>query len=366
MGQRVIADNWSLQAVSELLTQGLDTGDNPSIAPLTDPGQAIPAIPQAVIDFEALFDFLTDIVLRDQVLVDDQFHDAWFGEGEPLAELARRSIVRPHPFLEQPARLEIPRKAFLQRLLLNSKMAEEQSSNELAWATSRTTPHKFTSQLVWGGAGMLARAWVNEAPYTPHPLRRRLFERAGIVLPGTTAVSELTKATADHRADLYPTGAGGDALFGVHVVLPALPALVLRHASSLADVFVVASQMRSELSELRTWLSQLQEALTKGEFKYIAAERRQLRLLAKRVERALGHKAADTASLNLGWSWAKLTLKFDPVAWLPRLDRVQVQAARLTFAPSGARELRKLLAFFGHERSATALRTLEYFAAPRS
>ena len=177
MGQRVIADNWSMQAVNELFTQGLDPDDNPGIAPLTDPDKPPSALPQAVIDLEALFDLLTDVMLRDQILVDDQFHDAWFGQGEPLAELARRSIVRPHAFFDHPERLEAPRRDFLRRLVLNDTMANEQASNEAAWKDTRTTPHTFTSQLVWGGAGMLARAWIYEAPYTPHPLRRRLFQR---------------------------------------------------------------------------------------------------------------------------------------------------------------------------------------------
>lgn len=54
MGQRVIADNWSLQAVSELFKQGLDPDDNPGIAPLTDPDKTVPALPQAVVNLEAL------------------------------------------------------------------------------------------------------------------------------------------------------------------------------------------------------------------------------------------------------------------------------------------------------------------------
>lgn len=158
MGQRVIADNWSLQAVSELLERGLDPDDNPGISPLTDPGKAPRALPQAAIDFEALFDLLIDVVLRDQILVDDRFHDAWFGRGGALGELAQRSIVRPHGFLEHPERLEAPRADFLGRLLINEVMVKEQASNEAAWKESGTTPHGFTSQLVWGGAGMLARA----------------------------------------------------------------------------------------------------------------------------------------------------------------------------------------------------------------
>lgn len=366
MGQRVIADNWSLQDVSELLTQGIDPEDNPGISALTDPGTLGAPLPRAVISFEALFDLLTDIVLRDQILVDDQYHDAWFGLDEPLADLARRSIVRPHPFLDYPERLDAPRKLFLAKLLLNPLMSKEQEQNEAAWMTTHTTPHRFTSQLVWGGAGMLARAWLNQAPYTPHPLRRRLFERAGIVLHGQpqAALSELNHAVAEHRTEIYRGHAGEHSMYGLQVMLPALPALVLREASSLSDLFDVASQMRDELSEVRTWLSRFQEALSLGDFKAVAPERKRLRSLAKQVDRALGKKAPNGATMAIGWSWLKFSTKLDPEEWMTKLNPVQTQLNRLTFAPSGHAELRKLLGFFGHERSEVAMKTLEYFSRP--
>lgn len=362
MGQRVIADNWSLQAVSELLTTGLDTEDNPGISPLTDPTQAPRPLPQAVIDIEALFDLLTDVVLRDQILVDDRFHDAWFGQGEPLSELARRSIVRPYGFLEHPSRLEGPRNCFLSRLLLNEVMTKEQSENEVAWSRDQTTPHPFTSQLVWGGAGMMARASVYATPYTPHPLRKRLFQRAGVALPSPpTALGDFKTAVSEHRDLLYPA-TQSDGVAGLHVVLPCLPALVLREASSLDDMFVVASQMRDKLSEVRAWLSQFQEAVTSGEFKAIAAERKRLETLSKDVERALGKSSGGAHSLIIGWGWFKLNLKPDLSGWIPRFDRVQTQVNALAFAPSGHRELVKLLGFFGHAHSSVATRTIEHFA----
>jgi hypothetical protein len=363
MGQRVIADNWSLQAISELLTTGLDPEDNPGVAPLTDPTQASQPLPQAVIDIEALFDLLTDVMLRDQILVDDRFHDVWFGQGEPLSELARRSIVRPHGFLEHPERLGAPRNGFLARLLLNETMSKEQSDNEAAWERDRTTPHKFTSQLVWGGAGMLARAFVYATPYTPHPLRRRLFQRAGVALPSPpTALGEFKHEIAQQRHKLYPAAPTDDGVLGVNVVLPALPALVLRDASSLEDMFVVASQMRDRLSEVRAWLSQFQEAISAGEFKAIGAERKRLATLGKDVERALGKTPADAPTLNIGWGWFKLNFKHDFTGWMPKFDRVQTQVSALTFAPSGHRELVKLLGFFGHQHSSVATRTIEHFA----
>jgi len=366
MGQHVIADNWSLQAVSDLLTRGLDPDDNPGIKPLTDPELPSTAFPQAVIDIEALFDLLTDIILRDQILVDDQFHDTWFGQDDLLSELTQRSIVRPYGFLEYPERLEVPRRDFLGRLLLNETMTNEQVCNEAAWKNNRTTPYKFTSQLVWGGAGMLARAWVYASPYTPHPLRRRLFQRAGLILPTPpTALGEFKQAVAMHRENLYPASPVDDDIWGVHVVLPALPALVLRDSASLADVFVVASQMRDQLSELRAWLSQYQEAISAGEFKAIAAQRKRLVTLGKEVERALGKNPTNAPTLNIGWSWLKLTFKPDLTGWLPKFNRVQTQVNTLTFGPSGYKELIKLLGFFGHEHSVLATRTIEHFARQR-
>ncbi|CAD1796087.1 hypothetical protein CPBF426_10590 [Xanthomonas arboricola pv. juglandis] len=363
MGQRVIADNWSLQAVSDLMAQGIDPDDNPGIAPLTDPGQTPKAIPQAAIDFEALFDLLTDVVLRDQILVDDRFHDAWFGRGDALSELALRSIVRPHGFLQNPERLEEPRAAFLRRLLLNDAMVKEQATNESAWKENETTPHVFTSQLVWGGAGMLARAWVYASPYTPHPLRRRLFQRAGLALPlPPIALGEFQAQVAKHRDALYPASGSDNGVVGVRVILPALPALVLREATSLGDLFVVATQMRDQLSELRAWLSQFQEAVSAGEFEAIAAERKRLDGLGREVQRALGRVPDDAPTLNIGWGWFKLNTKIDVGRWVPKFDRVQTQVNNLTFAPSGCRELTKLLGFFGHQHSVVGLRTVEHFA----
>ncbi|GAB3319411.1 hypothetical protein N799_06155 [Lysobacter arseniciresistens ZS79] len=78
---------------------------------------------------------------------------------------------RPHPFLEHPERLEQPRRDFLKLLLINDAITQEQVANETAWSQTKTTPHAFTFQLVWGGAGMLARALVNahEQPSTASP-----------------------------------------------------------------------------------------------------------------------------------------------------------------------------------------------------
>lgn len=348
--------------MSELLTRGLDTDDNPGIQPLTEPGKPPETIPQAALDFEALFDLLTDVVLRDQILVDDQFHAAWFGDGGALGELARRSILRPHPFLEHADRLTGPRAEFVRRLVLNDTMAKEQAANERAWDARIAAPHVFTSQLVWGGAGMLARAFVNEAPYTPHPLRRRLFEQAKVVIPvPPVALDEFQEAFAEQRASLSHPSMAKDVLVGWDVLLPPVPALVLRDATAASDIFKVAAQMRDELGPMRAWLSQFQEAISSGDLKAIARERKLLSAIRKEADRALGVRGANSPTLNVGLSLLKVSWKFDIPTWMPKWNRVQIQANTLTFAPSGQAELRKLLGFFGHGQSTVGLRTIEHF-----
>jgi hypothetical protein len=363
--QRVIADNWSLQEVKDLLTKGPDPDDSPGIVPFTDPDAPSAPIPETVLAFEALFDLLTDIVLREQILVDDRYNDAWLSQTGPLAELVQASIISSHGFLNDPERFDAPRTAMLERLILNPTMARQQAENEAGYRATGAATHKVAGAAVWGGAGMLARAWVYDYPYTPHPLRRRLFERAGIMLAGRSApaLAEFQATVAQQREELYRGAAGPHALVATQLPLPPVPVLVLRQASSLTDVFHVARQLRDEFADVRAWLGRFQQALGTGEFEAIAKQRNELKTLTARVERALDkRKPPDGASLSLGLSLLKLTLKLDPRTWVAPWNRLQTQAHKLTFAPSGQTELRKLLGFFGEERSTVGLRTLEHFA----
>lgn len=368
MGNRVIADNWSLQTIAELVHNGLDPDDSPGITPLTDPDAAPTAdIPQAAIDLETLFDFLADITLRDQILVDQAYGYTWTGGDGPLSAIAGHSIIKLHPFTEDEPKLAGPRQDFVRKMVLNERMGELQRENEAAWAETGASRNAFAAQLIWGGAGMLARAWVNEAPYTPHPLRRRLFERTRVCIPGpASAMQTYKQAISQHRTTLYRSPASSEALYGAQVLLPAIPAIVLREATSLTDVFTVALQVRERLLDLRGWLSQYQDVLTAGDFKALSPHSKRLDSIAKDVERALGIKGKEGATLSVGLSFLKVSYKLDPAQWLSRLDRVQVQASSLAFAPSGGEELRKLLGFFGHRHSALGARVSEHFSAPRS
>jgi len=82
MSQSVISDNWSLQEISRLMTVGIDESKSHYIA--IDRGNdryTYEDSLSAIINTEALFDLLTDIILRDQILVEEKFIGAWNHEG---------------------------------------------------------------------------------------------------------------------------------------------------------------------------------------------------------------------------------------------------------------------------------------------
>jgi hypothetical protein len=86
VSQSVISDNWSLQNISGLLLRGVDPDMGHVVTPKVETdSHRYDEIPAAVIAIEALFDLLTDVILRDQILVDQKFASAWLEDGGPLA-----------------------------------------------------------------------------------------------------------------------------------------------------------------------------------------------------------------------------------------------------------------------------------------
>lgn len=183
MGQSVLCDNWSLQIVSELLTEGLDAGNSALLEASEDGQYGLIPVPSSVLAFEALFDLINDIVLRDQILVDDAYTYTWMSQNGPFTDLLKSSTIRLFPFRENASRIIEPRDAFVERLLLTPQLRNLHLENVASWDRNKSTPHRLESQILWGGAGILARSFAFDTPYTPHPVRKRFFSRAGIILP---------------------------------------------------------------------------------------------------------------------------------------------------------------------------------------
>ncbi len=125
MSQSIISDNWSLQNISELLTNGLDS-DNTNYIDVDSKNDKFSygEVSNAAITIEAFFDFITDIILRNQILVESDFVHAWKKYDCIVNKVPEAGIIREYPFLVDHKKLEEPRNEFVQRLCLTEDLKQ--------------------------------------------------------------------------------------------------------------------------------------------------------------------------------------------------------------------------------------------------
>jgi hypothetical protein len=364
MGTSLIADNWSLQDIAQLFVSGVTDSDVGALAvDRAADSHSYASLPQALVSFEALFDLITDIVLRDEILVDDRHTSTWRKFDTPLCSVADSQVIRAYDFLAHADRIAGPREEFVERLCLTSSVRAEHQSNSQEWARNRRTPHPELSAALWGGAGMLARAFVFEKVYTPHPLRRRLFQQAAVMLPDEDAVVRMTGVIRDKQASISQSNVGNDTLYALRLNLPPLPILVIREASDASQLLPIALQMRREYQALRDWLGEYQQALTSTDFSDRKRFETVLRSISMHADSLIGRVDPNAPTFTAGLSALKGAFKGHPIEGLRNRFGVRATMNRLILAGSGLAELRKLLGFFGHRDSGMAVRLVHYFGA---
>jgi hypothetical protein len=364
MSQSVISDNWSLQNISELLINGIDTSVGHFITPNTEKdSHEYEEIPSAAIAIEALFDLITDVILRDQILVDERFAGAWLTKDGPLNRFAEQSVIRTFPFLGDPTLLDGPRDEFVDRLCVTNSLKREHQDNVLGWASAGRTPNPYLSQAIWGGAGMLARAFVYEKGYTPHPVRKRLFQKVGIALSDTDAVLRTCGIINEKRASIRTLQRSGHELYSLHLNMEPLPIKVIRESSSLADIPVVALQIRKEYVELRDWLGVYQQSIGSGDYKDIQKHQKTLTSISQYVDSIMGKTSSDATTFTAGIDVLKIAIKGSPINTLQNQFGVRAMINKLILGKSGSSELKKFLKFFGHNNTSIGMKVIEHFSS---
>lgn len=364
MSGSVIADNWSLQNISELLTNGIESINAHFVEPdIKNDSHGYKPIQSGVVAIEALFDLITDIILRNQILVDEKFSGTWFSDNGPLNKLTEKSVVRAYPFLQDPQKLDGPRDEFTARLCLTGSLKREHEENFNGWKNFKTTPHPYLSQILWGGAGMLARAFVYEKGYTPHPVRKRFFQKADIAFPDNDSVVRTCNTIEEKRALIRALQSGNDELYSLQVNIAPLPLLVLREANSPANILPVALQMRECHLELRNWLGVFQQAINDGDTKAIQKHHKTLRSISQYVDSFMGNSNPDAATFTAGIDVLKIAIKGSPINLIRNQFGVRSMINKLILGPAGNAELKKLLKFFGHNNTTVGMKIQEHFSS---
>jgi hypothetical protein len=361
---KVVADNWSLQNVAELFSAGL--GDDQAAVIAINDGKTehtYEPIDYGVVRIEALFDLLNDVVLKDEIIVDEQFIEAWKRSAGPLDELNDAGIIQPFPFLASSENLRGPREEILKRLCITPTLQREHDLNTSTWEARKSTPYPLLSATLWGGAGMLARSHVYECNYTPHPLRKRLFLRTGVFLDKADSSAKLHKLIESKRLQLVKKNSTDSSLHSAFLQLPPIPFRIIEESSNLSQLFDVAVQMRSELKDLRYWLNEFQNAIEIEDVKKILECERVLDSVSKHADAVMTGSGGGGVDMSLGLGVLKLAIKTDPVNLLKNQFGVRSTINSLIFDKPGRNALKKLLRWLGEEHSAAGYNVIQSFVA---
>lgn len=359
----VIADNWGLQLAAQALSEGLVLGDASLLEVDNKAGtHSFRNVPAGALAIEALFDLIADVVLREQIWVDDEFRQAWEGRNSGLEHLLQDGIVVPFRFLGQPQELADPRRFFVSKLCSTDSLKRAQQENEDGWSRERVTPHPYLSQVVWGGAGMLARALVYRHAYTPSPVRRRLMAEAGVAWT-VDATQNLRDFISDKQARMSVVEKRGTRVTQLTINGAEIASLAIRESSSPRDLVKVAMQLRAEYAELRKWLTEYQRALEVSDGATLRRCEGLLRSASAFVDSRLGQRAASGPSFTVGWGLMQVALQGNPLGELLNRFGVRAQINRLIFSQGTSQDLAKLLSLFGQRTTGIGLRIADHFQA---
>ena len=363
MSQSVISDNWSLQDIAQLFTSGLDESDTSYlIIDRIKDRYGYEPVSRAGVSSESLFDFLTDIILRDQIIVDEQFINTWKDLRSPLDLALKEKVIKPFSFLDAPRKLDSPRQELLNRLCTTSDLKKHQRENEIGWSKNKTPPYPFLSQIIWGGAGMLARCLVYEKCYTPHPIRKKLLIDSGISIASEDSATTLKNLINEKRVQLASANIGHDQLHSLRIVLPPLPISVIRESSSIQDLIPVALQLRNEHKELRDWLRQYQNAISSDVQWGTQKFEKILKSISSYVDTKMGIVDPNSSTFCVSIGVLKISKKGRPIETLKNQFGIRSIINKLIINEEGQSELAKYLNFFGHKKTAVGLKVVDHFS----
>ena len=351
MAQGVVADNWSLQDISTLFNEGLEHDHAGELVLSNDHHSYVP-VSSAVIQTEALFDFITDLILRDEILVEEQFTSSWEKINSPILLAKNLGVINPYPFSADSEQIADARESIVAHICTTPSLRVAHQKNVDGWSTSRTTPDRLLSATLWGGAGMCARSYIHEKGYTPHPLRKRLFVNTGFMLPASDATHQLTTFLADKRVKVTKKIYGNDSLFSAYVNIPAIPLRVIQEADSAEHIVAVALQMRDDFQLLRDWLKLFQNAMGTEDTKSLLEFRKQLDSVSDYIDKKIGFGAkSNPVTMEAGVGIFKFVTQFNPIETIQNQFGVRATLNKLIFGGTGQAAIRKYIRMFDEQGS---------------
>lgn len=207
----------------------------------------------------SVLSFVTELVLRDHLLVAQDFADAWQGNDAGLDSLVHSALVRPVRLSTDWARFKQRRGRIVSQLCVTPSLRAVQAQIEQDFVARRPASEPMHSQVVYGTAGNLARSALIGVPHLPHPLRQYLLMQTSF--SGRDAVALVQGWIQRERAALFERVMPAGLLRAGHATVAPIAVLALMESQDTSDLLRVALQLRDHYAPLREWLAYYQQAL---------------------------------------------------------------------------------------------------------
>jgi hypothetical protein len=366
MGSALIIDNWLLQDIGTCLSCGLGSDSACEIAiDRPNNSHSIINVPESGVQLEGLLSLLVDIVLRDSLVVDSNFTGTWDQYQAIFAPLLHSGLVRSLPFKTHEERLEEAKRYVLDQLCITSTLREEQRNNEESWAARKEASNPYMSAVIWGTAGMLGRSHVYEAPYSGHPLRKRIIEQTILASPSRDAVSETLEWVAEERLRLFETKVKDGSQRTATLVLPPVAIEIIEEARDIDQLIPIAYQLRDKYAKVREWMKSIQIAMDTEDPKGIAKYKKTLSAVSKDLDRAMGNTEAGKVSLKIGIGWPGISISLGTLDNVIKKFGMRAMLNNQIFSPQGEKSIKKLLRLFDEDTSSIGRSAQEYLRVSR-
>lgn len=349
-GQALI-DNWTLQNAGELLTGARDTKTARELVMSSESSSVHYApVSQDIVAMSCICELVQTVVFAEHLITDTSYAESW-SDLAPIAMLARNGVLSAKPFMAAENDWGSQREWIADALCETPAVRAQHERNKRDYAATGQSSDPMLAQVLWGGAGWLARAQFARLPYAPHPLRERLLMRSRFFAKASDARATLTSFIDGEQLKLYRS-AGCEALYGA-VRLPPVVVEALQETSKLEDLLPAALELRGKYRELRQWLSEFQNALDREDLQEVVAHRKVLLSISQRIERLSADKGAGSMTVQFGAHFPKLT--FNIGAWDPRHHfGIRAQIHRLILSQPGKSAFKRLIKLIEPEATAAA------------
>lgn len=361
MGSSLLIDNWLLQDVGNCLTWGLNDEDYSEIVIDQPRGtHSIRNVSSAGVQLEGLLGLLVDIVFRDSIIVDSDFTDTWEQYQEIFAVLLQSGLVRALPFRAHDSSLIEARKFVVDRLCVTSTLREAQKRNEESWAAKEESDNSYMSAVIWGAAGMLGRSHVFEAPYSGHPLRKRVVEQTVLASPARDMVADTMEFLAEERLRFFGSESKNGSQKTAIITLPPVVVEIIDEAQDIHDLIPIAYQLREKYAKMREWMKSVQTAVELDDLAGIKEYKKTLHAVAKDLNRTMGDNDTGSITLNISFFEPSVSIAIGTLGDVMKKFGMRATLNNQIFSPQGEKSVKKLLRMFEVDGTSVGLAAQEY------